>query len=286
MARTSQTVTEQEILAYVKFCKDNNIVNDDSGDPETVANAELVLNYFLETWKADMTEANFALAFPQLRSQLKFYSSTQHAEYTHLANENRQAVQQLSAWLATQGKPGQLVNQGDQAYENVSLLLTALSGRDINPTSIAHAEDRIAHRPGRQLHRVPQPRRSEPQSPAAKADDSTSANWLGRDLVKNADGSYRSKAVAEQRRDAEAVERAKSQPHTPQAEPTAWETLCNQLRDYGTRHSQRAAMRETYDRGIANGKSWREIYSEMTLLKRQYETTHSSFVPSINARNI
>lgn len=183
MARTSQTVTEQEVQAYVKFCKDNNIVNYDGKGPETLANADFVLNYFLEIWKQDMNEANFAQAFPQLKPHLKFYSSPQHAEYTHIANQNMRAAQQLMDWLATQGKTGQLVNApGDERYENLALILTELRNRreDVSPTTIRAAEDRIAHRPGRKLHYVQAPRRTEPQSAAAKSDDGTP--FLGRNL--------------------------------------------------------------------------------------------------------
>ncbi len=133
MARTSETVTQQEIQAYVKFCKDYSVVNSDSGDPDTLANANFVLNYFLEVWKQDMTEANFVLAFPQMTPHLKFYSSPQHAEYTHVANENRHLAQQLSKFLATQGRAGQLVNAGDEAYENLTLLLTELRNRHEDP---------------------------------------------------------------------------------------------------------------------------------------------------------
>jgi hypothetical protein len=163
MARTSETVTQQEIEAYVKFCKDYNVVNYDGRDPDTLANAEFVLRYFLEVWKQDMTTANFALAFPQMKSHLKFYSSPQHAEYTHIANENIHAAQQLSAWLDTQGKPGQLVNTGDQAFENLRLLLIELRGRPVDSQRIHEAMGRISFKPGRQLHFLPEPRKQDPR---------------------------------------------------------------------------------------------------------------------------
>ena len=285
MSRTSEIVTQQEIQAYVKFCKDYSVVNSDSGDPDTLANANFVLNYFLEIWKQDMTEPNFALAFPQLKSQLKFYSSPQHAEYTHVANENRHLAQQLSNFLVTQGRSGQLVNAGDEAYENLTLLLTELRNRreDVSSTTIRNAIDRISNRPGRKLHYVEAPRRTEPQSRAAREDKSDSTNWLGQDLVKNADGSFRSKTVAEQRREQEAREAANAPP-TTRHEPDAWETLCNQLVNYGSRHSQKAAMQETYDLGVQNGKSWREIYVEMNRLKNQYEFSPAPLAPSVKAR--
>jgi hypothetical protein len=50
----------------------------------------------------------------------------------------------------------------------------------------------------------------------------------------------------------------------------AWETLCNQLLNYGT-HGAQAAMRQIYDRGVSQRKSFREIYSEMNELKKSRE---------------
>src|SRR5207245_1783669 len=117
------------------------------------------------------------------------------------------------------------------------------------------------------------------------ADDGT--RFLGEDLVQNSDGSYRSKTVAEQRREQEAREAANAAQTTQaQHQPDAWETLCDQLCNYGSRHSQKAAMRETYDLGVANGKSFREIYVEMNRLKNQYEFSPAPMSPSIKARSI
>jgi hypothetical protein len=263
MARTSETVTEQEILAYVKFCKDNNIVNYDGRDPETLANAQFVLNYFLEVWKQDVTEANFVQAFPQLKPHLKFYSSRQHAEYTHIANENIHAAQQLVAWLNTQGKPGQLVNTGgsDEAYENLTLLLTEIHSRreTVSPQTIAHAENRIAHRPGRQLHRVPQPRRTEPVSDAAKNDDGLPFVTSG--LTKQKDGTL-GKSPADYAREArEAAEKANPQKETPALDPSeaAWKNMADGLLSDGP-HSQQQRMRAVYDGEQAQGSNWRRIY--------------------------
>jgi hypothetical protein len=48
------------------------------------------------------------------------------------------------------------------------------------------------------------------------------------------------------------------------------EDLCNQLLKYGT-HGEQAAMRQIYDSGISQRKSFREIYAEMNELTKSYE---------------
>jgi hypothetical protein len=103
-------------------------------------------------------------------------------EYNRVAAENPVAAQQLADWMAKQGKPGTPVNQqGDQFFQNMSLLLTTLRGYDINPKTIQNAENRIANKAGRKLHYVQAPRREMGTiTEAAKADDG--APFLGRNL--------------------------------------------------------------------------------------------------------
>jgi len=176
MARTSEQITQNEINAYAKFCAERRVI---FGGTEGEQNAEFIGNYFVNVWKQDITEQNLNTAWEQLRPYVKVYSPAQ-AEYYKVARQMPDRANQLSNWLATQGKVGQLVSQGDEAFENLRLLLIALRDNDINPTTIRHAEDRAAHTPGPQLHYVQAPRRTEPVSAAAKADDGTP--FLGRDL--------------------------------------------------------------------------------------------------------
>jgi hypothetical protein len=142
-------------------------------------NAKLIDDYFTNNPRVPVTVAS-VYAFIEANKTLFKWRTPAQREHDKISAENAAAAKQLSAWLATQGKPGQLVNTGDAAYENLTLLLTVLRGYEISPARIRDGEDRIAHRPGRKLHYVPQPRRTEPQSPAAKADDGTP--FLGRNL--------------------------------------------------------------------------------------------------------
>ncbi len=155
MVRTSEQITQNEINAYAKFCAERRVIFEGT---EGEQNAEFIGNYFVNVWKQDITEQNLNTAWEQLRPYVKVYSPTQ-AEYYKVARQMPDRANQLSNWLATQGKVGQLVNQGDEAFENLRLLLIGLRDNDINPTAIRHAEDRVAHTPGSQLHYVPQPRK-------------------------------------------------------------------------------------------------------------------------------
>lgn len=178
MARTSeQQITQNEINAYAKFCAERGVIFDGI---EGEQNAEFIGNYFVNVWKQDITEQNLNTAWEQLRPHVKLYSPAQ-AKYYKVAKQMPERANQLSNWLATQGKVGQLVNQGDEAFENLRLLLIALRDNDINPTAIRHAEDRAAHTPGSQLHYVPQPRKEMGTiTEAARKDDGTP--FLGRDV--------------------------------------------------------------------------------------------------------
>jgi hypothetical protein len=250
------------------------------------ANADLIDQFFQANPTVPVTVANIYKAVEKRKSEFAWLTPPQ-TEWYLTAQKNPELANQLAGYLAsTSGRPGALAKDGDDLFVNLLLMFTELHARreTVSSQTIASAENRIANRAGKQLARVPAPRRTEPISPAAKADDGSP--FLGGDMAKNADGSYRSKTYAEQKAEREAAERAKSTPAPAQREPDAWESLCDQLKNYGTHHSQRAAMQETFDRGVANGKSFREIYAELTSLKKQYEFSPAPLAPSIKARSI
>jgi hypothetical protein len=177
MARTNEGITAAEVKTYQKFCADHNIVADES--EAGLQNGETIGTYVAITWGVDFTPATLAVALDKLRDRIVFYSPAQ-AEYLKVANQDPDRANQLANWLGTQGNSGQLVNQGDEAFDNLRLLLITLRGYDINPTTIRHAEDRIGNKPGNKLQYVPQPRREGPRSQAAKNDDGVP--FLGRNL--------------------------------------------------------------------------------------------------------
>src|SRR5947207_106805 len=140
----------------------------------------------------------------RITMELRIYSSQDGAQMNA-------AEEQLSAWLANQKT---LVNTGDSGFQNSTELLLELRGYEISSVNINAAIDRIqapggkfVSREGRlPLHFVQTPRRTSPISPAAKADDGSP--FLGGDMIRNLDGSYRNKNYAEQKSEREAAEAA------------------------------------------------------------------------------
>src|SRR5947207_470037 len=148
-----------DVQAYGKFCITHGIINDGSQDDRH--NADLVLNYFENTWKEVITAETLERALPALRPHLKF-KSTARLEFEKAMTAEPDRARQLDQWLqAHGGKPGQLVNTvlSDDTFENLFLLLGTLRGYEISTPRILDAENRIANRPGRKLHYVPTPRR-------------------------------------------------------------------------------------------------------------------------------
>jgi len=237
-------------------------------------NASLILDYFGKN-PIPVTVASIYAFVEKNKDQFIWRTPTQR-EYDKVAAQNPQAAEKLAAWLNTQGKPGQLASSGDDAYHNLTLLLTEISGRreDVSSKTLQDAINRIQNRPGRKLRIVEAPRRTEPQSRAAREDDSTSANWLGRDMVKDAAG-WRSKTPAEQRADREAAENAKqTQTATSlSASDQQWRQMALDCTRYGT-HSQQAQIRQVFDQ-YKDTTSWREVYNRVNqtrnALKRQRE---------------
>ncbi len=176
----------QQIDAAVKQLRENGF---DSWTQQGINhNADLLFEYFQANPAVPVTVANIFKAVEARKQDFKWLSQAQH-EWYQAAQQNPELGNQLAAHLATHGgQAGRLANSGEELFENLSLLFEQIHSRreTVSPQTVADAEDRIAHRPGRQLRRVPQPRRTEPVSAAAKADDGTPFVTSG--LTKQKDG--------------------------------------------------------------------------------------------------
>ena len=222
--------------------------------PGTESNTNLIDEFFQKNRDLPVSVENIYRAVEARKGEFIWLSDAQAAWY-QTSQQNRDLANQLAIFLATQGRPGQLANEGDSLFENLLLLFNEINA---HPQPLAHAEDRIAHRPGKQLNRVPQPRRTEPVSRAAKEDDGEPFVTSG--LTKQRDGSL-GKSPADYAREAhEAAEKNNPQPKpgTPlSASDQTWKNMADGLSSDGT-HSQQQRVRAVYDREQGNG--WRQIY--------------------------
>jgi hypothetical protein len=171
MARSSETLTQKEIDTYQTFCREHNIIADES--EAGLQNGEVIGTYVAITWNVDFTPETLKTALDMLRDRIVFYTPAQ-AEYKKVADENPAAANQLNAWFENQNI---LVKEGDFGLQNQTTLLTELRGREITKDAIAVAIERIKgpvskfHAARRPLHFVQAPRRTEPISQHALGDD-------------------------------------------------------------------------------------------------------------------
>src|SRR5712664_2488897 len=139
---SGRTLSQDEVDALIKFCGEHNLAVD--GKPGENNGKEIAV-YIVDTWGQRITPATLAVAVEKLKDRLTFLSPAE-SEYNKVAAENPAAAQQLADWLASHGgKAGQLVSTGDQAYDNLRVLLQTLRGYQIDATTISHAIDRILH---------------------------------------------------------------------------------------------------------------------------------------------
>jgi hypothetical protein len=246
--RTSQEATSQEIQVFEKFCADHDIVTE---GPVGEKNVLAIGDYIIDAWKVQISEDTLKVALDKLRDRIVHYTPV-HAKYKKIAAEDGARANQLNQWFHSSGNTS-LVKDSEDGLENQTVLLAELRGREITPRTIQDAIGRASFKSG--LHFVPQQRKTDPRQ---HEDDGK--GFIGKDI----DSRYRNSKLNH------AYQEPGKQPTKNDAPVDAWEIMAKNLLNHGT-HSQQAAFRETYDHAVAQGKSWREIYSDMSRLRNSYE---------------
>ncbi len=171
-------------------------------------NADLLDKYFQQNPNVPVTVANIYKLVEAQKANFKWLSPAE-SEYRKAEAENPAAAAKLSEWFATQGKPGTLENTGNAGFENFAILLTELRGRDVSQTTVQQAIGRIAYNGRRQLHVVPTKHVLSPAAQAAQ--DHKPGEFVSKtNMVRTADGGWRSKNAAEQAADRRLAEAQKN----------------------------------------------------------------------------
>jgi hypothetical protein len=176
-----------------------------------------------------------------------------------------------------------LVKEGDDGFRNISELMLELQGRAATQTNIIAAIQSIQNateggsvgkfstRTRRPLVYV-QRKLERPKSFHQQEDDGTNP-FSTSGMVKMADGSFRSKTYAEQKRDAEAAaEQAKAASTRPSKQVDGWETIAKTYVGSGGSHGRTASLQEIYDQAFRGELEWREAASQMSQPKKSYQT--------------
>jgi len=262
--RQFTTQDGQELTKALKLLGEKGF---DIFSPNSQRNSDLLLDYYVAHPEIPVTVATIFKAVEERKSDFEWLTDAQRKWY-QAAQANEQLANDLANYVgSTSGRSGQLVKEGDQLFENLLLLFNEINSRNESLTSqsLANAENRIQKRPGPKLKYVAAERRTTPISPAAKEmsdyDPKQQVSALFGDMVKNADGSWRSKTFAEQRADREAKEKA-AQPSERErlsAEDKKWRDMATELLGYGT-HGNQLAIKQVYDQAISSGLDWRRTY--------------------------
>ena len=245
--------TEAEILCFQNFCERMNIVREGTGTTQFAT-------YLLQQWGVVIDDESMTAALPRLLESgaVTLYSETQQ-KYLSVGQEDFPKADKLNAWFLSPANR-RLVNTGNENIINQTAVLSELRGREINPKTIQDAIGRLMAR-GTKLFFMAVVRTPDPRQ---KKDDGTRMEQP-RDPRYRADGrlDHSYKPPSEQVTEA------------PAGSPDAWETFCQRALAWGT-PSQHTAMVETFEKGRASGKSFREVYQDLQLCKKQFE---KSFIP-------
>jgi hypothetical protein len=233
---------------------------------------ELMDEWFQAHRSVPVSVESIFRAVEERKQEFTWLSHAEHSWYV-AAESNPQLANNIAAYFAqTSGRPGSFIKDGDPLFENMLEFFKELSSRreEVSVQSIAHAENRIANRPGPKLHYVPQPRRTEPISPAAKADDGKPFIMDG--LKKQRDGSY-GKSPADYAAEARAAQEAANPQPTAQerlsVEDARWRSMAEQACNFGS-HGQQQTLKQEFDKAQASGLDWRRTYEAVNQVVNMY----------------
>src|SRR6266576_3822436 len=151
MARTSQSITQQEADVFQKWAAHKSLVMDgEIGE----RNGTLIGEFVMVKMDSDLTEAALAAALPHVRDQLVFKDPDQleyEKVYALLSSDEQVAFKQWN------------LRDLEQTYRNSWLVLRFIKDRHqtVTTTSLQNAVTNIASHAGPQLAWKPAPARKE-----------------------------------------------------------------------------------------------------------------------------
>ena len=249
--------SEQEIQIATQFeqeMRDQGLEIDQN--PEATHNGNIVFAQF-ETQA--VTIEGLRKVIEALRPQLKWKSAAQieyEKEYNRLSKDQQN---QFGAWWFSPSTKKTILIEGDEGFSNAAKIIAWMRGKAFDARTFGLAVSNLASSHG--LHWATSPQRIDPRQ---HQDDGQGTGFMPKDSTPEMRGGRKNHAYTSPADQSEKETRSTDNP------VSAWESMARSMLSFGT-PSQAAAIRETFDKAQAKGKSWREIYSEMQQVRKNYE---------------
>jgi hypothetical protein len=260
--RTSTTITETERNAYDLFCQQHHILNDQSADG--LRNGENIGTYIGETWNEDITESTLQVALEKLRDRLAFVPAEEVEVAEILAKLDQGQRDIVASWLAKQHR---LETEDLKGFSNVSVLVAWLLNRRyaVTEPGLDMALGNVQNSGRRKIFWKENPKQSRehvqgrPNHAFGQTEEPKAAATREREYV---NGRKNHSYVGQQ---------SGNEPCKPERTVDAWKEVVDLCMRRWTTHGQQAILQAEYDRGIATGKSWREIGAALGQIVKRWE---------------
>jgi hypothetical protein len=249
----SRIFTQLEATAFAQAEPELRAAGLDVDDPKNgAANADLVASFFDQNPQASVTVQSIrAAVFGVLKDKL-VWKSLDEVEFAKVWVTLTSLEQgNFNSWQ----RPARLINN----LRNNLAVLRYLKESQHYPVDAHYLELASTQRIAPQLEWEFAPRIDPRQH---KSDGS----FMPKDSDPNIRAGRRNHAYQEP---------SKQEAPKTNAPVDAWETMAKNMLGYGS-HSQQIALKQVFDQARAAGKEWRQVYAELTALKRNYEKVTNS----------
>ena len=245
--RTSASITQNEVDAYTQFAAANKVITD--GDVG-VKNADILCKPIIDR-NSDITPHKLSLSFSQVKSRLEF-KSVAHSRADELAHKLSQAeVEAYRNWAAHQSRWIGL-DGSEEGFENCASLLGWMRGNPVTEHTLDLALGNIINNP--QFGRVH-------FKPAPSQDRNIVGGRINHALTHRDEPKPTEPQMQYRNGRRNHASEVQPKPQDNKSAPVidAWKDIVGRYMTQWTTHGQKATLQAEYDRGIATGKSWREI---------------------------
>jgi hypothetical protein len=257
--RTSTSLTQNEVDAYMQFATENKIITDGEVG---VKNANLLCDQIIEQ-NSDITPQTLSLSFSRVKDQLELKSAAQSRADQLAQKLSPTEVEAYRNWAARQSRWIGL-DGSDEGFENCASLLGWMRGSPVSEHNLDLAIGNVINNP--QFGRVH-------FKPAPKQDRSIVGGRINHSLTHRDEPKSSGPQVEYRngRRNHASEVKPTPQDRTQAPAVDSWKQIVDLCMRRWTTHGQKATLEAEYNRGIANGKSWREIGAALGQVVKSWE---------------